>query len=909
MLRKLALVVAISPVLWAAAAHALGLGDIDVKSRLNQRFSAVIPLTAVSGEEADNLLVRVADNDDFAKAGIDRADYLSSLNFEVKSDGGSPRIVITSKQVARDPFLNFLLDVRSASGRVLREYTVLLDPPSYADAAAPAKSTSDFYQTAEEATKAAPAPAPVEKVAVPQATPTTTAPAAASTTPAAAAPAATAGASTYGPVQPQETFWSIATKLRPSPAVTMDQVMWSIYSRNPGAFEGGRIGGLLKGAVLKVPTAAEMAAVSPAVAKARISQLRGGHAGSRVRKPASPKIEKAQPEIAPEPTVAPPPAPAAAPASQPKPPAKPAVTTPPAPTTPVPAEKKTPENPPAVVAPVAAPKPAATPTPPPAAEPVAPAPAATAPAATEAKPELAPTTPPEAPAASSTPPAVPAPATAETPPPAAAAPVPMPAPAPAESGGLLDDLLLPAGGVVVLGLLALLGFRVMKQRKGKAGAAEKPSNTAGFWNRKIGGAGKTPPAPPAVPPAPPAPRAPTFAVPPPVPAAKAPAADPLARTVLESKDPATLTQTLASTLANTALTETVKQNPSPNETAQLPTFDSTQIFDTPDDKLAESLNTDSVDFDIAGKFEAETLKVDLDANDPLSEADFHLAYGLYDEAALLLESAAEKNPGRTDLRVKLAETYFRATKPHEFEEVAQSLKPQLDAAEWQKIAIMGSQLIPDSPLFQGAAQNAALETPVDLAFDEPETPAAAPAAAPAPEKAKMSSTGAFSASGAYSASSSSVLDFKLEDLEAASSKPAAAPAPEARKPTGNTLEFNLADFDLSKPGATEPPAAKADPGSETLAFDLGDDFKSPLAEKPGITPAEDIKLDDFDLGELPQDSHAISSGDEAGTKLDLARAYVDMGDNEMARSLLNEVLQQGSGDQKKEAQALLQRLA
>ena len=167
MLRKLARIVAVGFATWFSAAHALGLGEIDVNSHLNQRFSAVIPLTSVAPDEAENLLVRVADSDDFSKAGIERTDYLSSLTFQVMTDGKGPRIVISSKKIAREPFLSFLLDVRGSSGRVLREYTVLLDPPSLGDAApaattAPtAKSASDYYQTAEESAQSKPAAAAV----------------------------------------------------------------------------------------------------------------------------------------------------------------------------------------------------------------------------------------------------------------------------------------------------------------------------------------------------------------------------------------------------------------------------------------------------------------------------------------------------------------------------------------------------------------------------------------------------------------------------------------------------------------------------------------------------------------------------------------------------------------------------
>jgi pilus assembly protein FimV len=894
MLRKFALLLAISPALWFSAAYALGLGEIDVNSHLNQRFSAVIPLTSISAEDAENLLIRLADNDDFVKAGVERTEYLSSLNFKVVSDEKSSRIVVSSNQIAHEPFLSFLLDVRGSDGRVLREYTVLLDPPAYdqtappaAGTAAPAKSASEFYQTAEESapSKSQDATTPVPAVA-PTAEPATSAAA-----PLPAAAASTGGASTtYGPVQPQETFWSIANKLRPDPSVTMDQMLWAIYSHNTSAFDGGRISGLMKGSVLKVPAADEITAVSPAAAKANLQQLRGGH------RAAKPKPKKMAPVTAPITAV-----PKTEPVISTKPVAKPE----PPPATPPAAEKKTLE--PVTPAPAAAakPAPAAVVPPAPAASAAQPAPApaqvaapASAPAsepmaAAPAKPAtgtestVAAATPANEPVAA-TPPAVPA----EQQPAAPVAPAAAPE-AEQPSSSLLDSWTYPAiVGIAVL-ILALLGVRFwQKKQAGKTESALTPkaSRNLRFW-KKAAEAEISKPVKLAKADAPPLPQAfgkttPISNVPPPALTPKF--ADSLAQTTVE-KGPSvtqTLTQTLAKTVKNDASSLT--------DTTQLPNFDSTQIFDSHSDDLSKTLSADAVDFDVTGKFEAETLKIDLDANDPVSEADFHLAYGLYDEAALLLENAAEKNPGRSDIRVKLAETYFRASKPHEFEDVAQSLKPQLDAAEWQKIAIMGSQLLPDSPLFKGAAaETAALGDSVDLAFDEPAIPQ--PAAPP-----KMISPTATIPPGTRS--NASVLDFKLEDLE--TPHPAAPPKQEARVSTGNTLEFNLSDFDLGKPA--EAPA-KATPDAHAADFELGAPDAKP-AEHAVVPPAEDIKLDDFDLGELPGDSHAISAGDEAGTKLDLARAYVDMGDNDMARSLLNEVLQQGSGEQQKDAQALMQRL-
>src|SRR6185436_19672706 len=93
-----------------------------------------------------------------------------------------------------------------------------------------------------------------------------------------------------------------------------------------------------------------------------------------------------------------------------------------------------------------------------------------------------------------------------------------------------------------------------------------------------------------------------------------------------------------------------------------------------------------VDFDVTGTFADQTVQIKLDAGDPVSEAEFHRAYGLYDEAALLLKQALQKDPSRNDARVKLAEIYFEASKANEFVETAKELKGQLPEAEWQKIA-------------------------------------------------------------------------------------------------------------------------------------------------------------------------------------------------------------------------------
>jgi pilus assembly protein FimV len=291
--------------------------------------------------------------------------------------------------------------------------------------------------------------------------------------------------------------------------------------------------------------------------------------------------------------------------------------------------------------------------------------------------------------------------------------------------------------------------------------------------------------------------------------------------------------------------------PKPEATAILdPSLTATTVLDQPAKPSAPPAD---VDFDMTSQFEAQTLSINLDANDPLSEADFHLAYGLYDEAASLLKQALTKEPKRTELRTKLAETYFAAGKPLEFQETAEVLHGQLSGAEWQKIAIMGRQLCPDATLFKGDGGSAALAPDVDLPLDDTGPVASAPA------------------------------------------------SPKAASSSTNVIDFDL-DSELlkSEDGKTASSADSASPEIDLTDFDLGGE----LDDKAAADGKVEFNLDELDLSK----PGAGGGGDEIGTKLDLARAYADMGDNEAARSLLDEVVASGSPQQKTEAEALVKRL-
>lgn len=823
MSKKRAGLLALAFLAWSGFAHALGLGEIEVRSRLNQPLSAVIPVSATQPGELEGVIVELAGNEEFERYGLERPEFLSSLRFAVQGN----TIVVSSKQIAREPFVSFLLDVRWAGGRLLREYTVLLDPPVMAQqpqkpavVARPAPAEPGIVQAPAPMAQAepseempagmAPAEAPMEEEAPASETADAAAPA--------AEPARMSG-DTYGPVAPKETLWSIAYQLRPDTSLTMDQMQVAIFNANPQAFHGGSLTGLMKGVTLRVPAIEEIRAVDPVAAKAQVAAAREGHAAAMA---------------------APAPAPTPAPATryEPEPAPAPAEPLPEAEVEAAPVEEPVAEEVPAEAAP---------------SEPMEQAQAEPAPeeAPAEAPPEEAIQTEP-------------------TPAPTAAAPA-------AEDEGLVAELVergrslvdhplfFPAAAGIVVLLLLLVSAKWFRSKYAQW------SYDRALRKAPVAGAG-----------------------------AAAEGGDEDATQVSEpSSMEAALEEAAAEELPPVAATQAMGE-PALEATAQATmqqTLQQTQVQEPP---LAQS-GGQAVDFDVTGSFADQTVQINLDAGDPVSEAEFHRAYGLYDEAALLLKQALEKDPKRTDARVKLAEIYFEASKQPEFIAVATELKSQLPAEEWQKIALLGSQLAPDHELFKGGAVD--VGGAVDLSFDEP---AAAPAAPAVPAPAAEPAAPAADAG----------LDFKLEDVQLpeVTPEPAAPAAPAA--PAGDALEFDLGDLSLETPGAApaaETPVAAAEPaapaatGGDELSLDLGDfDLKTdaPAGEAAGAGGGEVVDLSLDTGGAEPP----AAGGDEASTKLDLARAYIDMGDNDMAKSLLNEVAQQGTPEQQREAQELLKRV-
>lgn len=240
--RQLMLGLASGSALYSGMAPALGLGEITLHSALNQPFEAEIELLEVGDLGAQDLSVGLAPAEVFNRSGVERFYFLNDLRFTPLLRGSRSVIRVVSSRPVREPYLNFIVEVARPNGQLLREYTVLLDPPgssAYTSVAAPSAA------------------------AVSQAAPRTQAPA--SSVRAITPPSASAGHRHQ--VVRGDSLWSIAARLREQGSTLSQQVlMEGILALNPSAFAGGDPGRLQAGADLLLPDAARAAAAQPTVA-------------------------------------------------------------------------------------------------------------------------------------------------------------------------------------------------------------------------------------------------------------------------------------------------------------------------------------------------------------------------------------------------------------------------------------------------------------------------------------------------------------------------------------------------------------------------------------------------------------------------------------------------------------------
>ncbi|MBB5018802.1 pilus assembly protein FimV [Chitinivorax tropicus] len=361
--------------------------------------------------------------------------------------------------------------------------------------------------------------------------------------------------------------------------------------------------------------------------------------------------------------------------------------------------------------------------------------------------------------------------------------------------------------------------------------------------------------------------------------------------------------------------------------------------------------------------------IDTDEVDPIAEAEVYMAYGRDAQAEEILKDALAKDASRQEIRLKLLEIYAARKNVSTFEDVATELYAAVEGRGplWASASEMGRQLDPANPLYQqgaaspakpaepvatfektqvidrnnvgpaagavaaGAAVAAVAAADLDFQLDLDETqaptapvpaPASAPAAAPMvdldfslPEVAPQPVAAPASAPAA-----GNLMDFDLGSLgqsEATSIK--AAPVAELDIPTLNLDVPDLGgDFDLSLPEVAPAPAPAAAPkaaldGDSLLDFDFQLDAKAPAAEAKDASVLDlgdlDLNLDEtIQANALPVADDGMDDADPMTTKIDLARAYLDMGDKEGAREILQEVLQDGSASQQQTAKALLEQL-
>jgi pilus assembly protein FimV len=295
-IRKIPLAVALA--LGAGQAWALGLGAVEVRSALNEPLVAEILLTSADAEEIASLKVQLASPEDFERIGLRRSQVTVPLEFAVgRNDRGQPVIKMTSRAPVRDPFLSVLVDAQWTGGRMLREYTMLLDPPLTAPsvrgtvAAAPARVAEPARPRVEALPDETP---PAERPAAPPRPVTEPSRPAAEPAPEPARPAAPAFAGAeYGPVAEGETLWLIASNTRPDSAVSVNQMMMALLQANPEAFIGNNINRLRRGAVLRIPEATEVRSLSAADANQFVARQHEQWRDSRGER-ALPRIEPSE---------------------------------------------------------------------------------------------------------------------------------------------------------------------------------------------------------------------------------------------------------------------------------------------------------------------------------------------------------------------------------------------------------------------------------------------------------------------------------------------------------------------------------------------------------------------------------------------------------------------------------------
>jgi len=932
---------------------ALGLGDVHLNSPLNAPLDAEIELVNATPEDLASLDAKLASKETFERYGLEWPIFMSSVTVtRDRSASGGQVLRIRSTDTVTEPFLTLLIEATWARGRLVREYTVLLDPPVFAPNGAVVAA-----QPAMPSAGGAAASGQISRPAQPE--------------PQSAAPIAAGGGDSYE-VQRGDSLSAIARRLSSSTGSRTDQLMVSIYRGNPSAFEGD-MNRLRAGSVLRIPSGEEIAAVSPSEASGEVRRLAGGWStssgqsgGGRLRlvppsdsagNPGASSgnaaevdalqgrvrelegqlteskrlLELRNTELAD-----------------------------------LQAKLAASQQQPAAVQPVPVPPPV---------EPALPQPETVTPTPEAAAPET--------PAAQE-----PAPTPAEPPAAQPERPKKRTVAAPAEpEGPSLVDSLLGYWWVLAAGVLVILALLFAKSR-GKRRTAEFDDNLG-----RLAGHGED-----------------------------------------------RLTQPLDS-LSDTGRMRAPNMDAIPDDILVEESGTHRALQETQDIPLAPTVRTDET-------ISSETA-VNLDQGDPLAEADFHMAYGLYDQAADLVRIAIQREPDRRDLKLKLLEVFFVWGNKEQFLTMARELsdsRSESGVGEWEKIVIMGRQIAPEDSMFSegggggsvgvdlnldaggsgrvdfdpfdvsqrmdvtGGGNAESLDLDLGNALRDPDATGeglslpknpssgqttremtvrmtAAGSEAPTVEQPLLrpldEPTIREKVEGAMRRKLSSEhteelalddLGLDLGSLEQTDSQIGLKPVGGAPRGPGSDAPTMVAGLDENSQRLLAAAAARHSGGNADDALsehgasgtwflterELGGDMD--LSKGRAIDPGNTASLAKFEMPEAgfdisstsrlsaidrenldfpvepTQQQPAMGRGkvdldigngydipgsateelavpdlepvtlSEVGTKLDLARAYVDMGDPDGARNILNEVLSEGSASQKQEAQRLLESL-
>jgi len=831
-------------------AFTLGVGNIEVKSALSEPLNAEIQLFSVRPGEGDNIRVSLATLKEFTDAGIDRTLNLSYLKFKVIEKGdGNAYIKVYSERPIREPFLNFLVDVDWPSGRLLREYTLLLDPPIFAQRKATPIQTPVVTAPTRIIRETAPTPAPVTSSAAP--TPSApivessrnenelfprieidaTSSARIDRTPRAPVTPSYTG-DTYK-VQKSQTLWSIAEAIRPDDSIGVSQMMLALQKENPAAFSNNNINGLKSGFVLRVPALADIQAIdrNDAVRIAREQNNLWQDAQSNLSSSVTPSgTTKTSPgDVRDQPSST------KAPESSIK------LVTPDSKTVgsqgvgsddTVVAEKlaladeqiasKAKENDKlqdrvksledqigsmerllelkddsiselqSKITDVPATTPIVEETLAPVVE------QSPEPVVEETMPEPAvkPVVPDETKVNPYALDEIPQAKTPKEKTPAAA-----PAPAPQESSLFDDPIILAAMIAVLLAVLAIV-WLVMQRRRNNMQFPES---------------------------------------------------------ILSSK-PAVSTTTTAATAET-------------------------------------SLLSDFAPSAMDGALESDSSEVD-----PSSEADVYIAYGKHQQAEELLLNSIEQEPERLDLRLKLMEVYHATGDADSFATHAAKLNDSMDdqnTALWDKAVVMGRELCPGNALFGKADSGTEddfsdlegigdLDDDLDLSLDMDEVTSATDSDS---EKLNIDNDDLS-------------LDMELASFESSTDE-------------DDDLTLEIDDLSLDMDDTSSDTKETASESEAAIDFGELELDENELDDTPASTEPEtkeDASLD-LDVDDMMSEDMALSDTDDAmlgmdevATKLDLAKAYIDMGDPDGARAILDEVLTEGNDSQQTEAKTLIDQL-